>query len=486
MSGGALRKAPGAERPATPSRPARQAAPARLVERVRDAASASQAAPALRAAPKRRGRSIPAPLLFAAAAVLLATAGGARAVALNGEAVTDFTPTAALEPTQGPGSSSVQAETTRVTTQVAISDREALLDNLSVSGTVWGLLDSLPTYNPTQVPPDRLALSSRLLQLDVVWQIIPGELLWDTGKEIIHPSSGFFKTPLNLISRGPAGNVPEQVPAASPQWEEGWVGTKVMWLVGNFTIEDFFSPRLEWSSAANSLLQYVSVEQPDYQNQMRIDLHLGSVDLQALGLVSTGGPGSSDPDLHFQAGAGIDASVGQALTLRAEASAADSQSRLIAVIPAALATATQEVAWAPRALAGFTWSFTPDLSLMGEYYYNGLGFVGDDYSRLIQYTQARASAGSTAPDLLGQFGSFDAARHYGFLRLAYESERLSLQAWSEVNLQDLSGMIGEQVGVTNDRWGVSGSLLNTWGGPNTEGGNLPLLWQLDIEAQLYF
>lgn len=41
-------------------------------------------------------------------------------------------------------------------------------------------------------------------------------------------SSGFFRTPLNLISRGATGNVPQQIPAAAPQWEEGWIGTRLL------------------------------------------------------------------------------------------------------------------------------------------------------------------------------------------------------------------------------------------------------------------
>ena len=102
----------------------------------------------------------------------------------------------------------------------------------------------------------RLALSSRLLQADLAWQIIPGVLAWDTGKVIIHPSSGFFRTPLNLMSRGAAGNVPQQIPAAAPQWEEGWIGTRLLWMAGDVSLENFFSPRLVWSSDADAVLGF--------------------------------------------------------------------------------------------------------------------------------------------------------------------------------------------------------------------------------------
>ncbi|MFI5368590.1 MAG: hypothetical protein ACHQ1F_06220, partial [Spirochaetia bacterium] len=119
----------------------------------------------------------------------------------------DAAPSATLAPTRGPGSPLAQAEATRNTSQFALSGRTSPSEGLTLSATAWALLDSLPDFNPLDVPAARLALSSRLLQADISWQIIPGVLIWDTGKEIIHPSSGFFRTPLNLISRGAAGNV---------------------------------------------------------------------------------------------------------------------------------------------------------------------------------------------------------------------------------------------------------------------------------------
>ncbi len=220
---------------------------------------------------------------------------------------------------QGAGKGSLQSEVTRLTSQAALSYTASPADNLTLSGTAWVLLDSLPTYDPTRVPPSRLDFSSRLLQLDLAWQILPGSLSLSLGKEIIHPSSGFFKTPLNLISRGAAGNVPQQTPAASPQWEEGWIGAKVQWIEGNISLEDFFSPRLQWSDHADDALQYLSLQQEDYQDQLRLDAHVGATDLQALALISSGGPGSADPTLRFQSGAGLDANIGDHLTIRAEA-----------------------------------------------------------------------------------------------------------------------------------------------------------------------
>ena len=319
------------------------------------------------------------------------------------------------------------------------------------------------------------------------WQILPGELIIDLGKQIIHPSSGFFKTPLNLFSRGPAGNVPQQIPAAAPQWEEGWWGVKVLGILGDWTLEDFLSPPLTWSDAADRTLRYLSLKQDDLEDQVRIDGHLGTVDVQFLALVSESAPGNSDPALHFQSGAGIDSNVGDHLTVRAEATVSDSLDRVDVVDAPSLAVADRTIAWVPQALAGFTWSIDADLSFMAEYYYNGLAFFGDDYASALQYAQTRLNSGSTAPDVAGQFGLFSLARNYAFLRLADDfTDRISGQAWTEINLQDLSGMFGVGVGAKYDKWGLSGSLAQTWGGDGTEAHFLPYLWQLDIELSFYF
>ena len=244
------------------------------------------------------------------------------------------------------------------------------------------------------------------------WQIVPGALVWDVGKEIIHPSSGFFRQPLNLVSRGAAGNVPRQIPAAAPQWEEGWIGTRLLWMAGDFSVEDFFFPRLVWSSDTDSVLEYLSAQQDSFIDQLRLQAHFGVVDLQALALVSTGGPGSTDPAVHGQGGLGIDASIGDRVTVRGEVSVANSLTRVFVVDPLHLVTSSQSVPWVVRALAGFTWSITTTTSLAVEYAYNGLGFAGSDYANVIQYAHTRMENGGTATDVLDQFGQFEAAQHY--------------------------------------------------------------------------
>ncbi|HET6451739.1 MAG TPA: hypothetical protein VFI08_10525, partial [Spirochaetia bacterium] len=197
-------------------------------------------------------------ILRAAVALVLGLAATVRAAALEGEVDVNAAPTAALGPISGTGSPLAQAEATRVTSQLALSGHASPAEGLTLSATGWALLDSLPDNNPLNVPGTRLAFASRVLQADVSWQIIPGVLIWDTGKQVIHPSSGFFRTPLDLLSRGAAGNVPQRIPAAAPQWEEGWIGTRILWLVGDLSVEDFFVPRLAWSSSSANPMVYVS------------------------------------------------------------------------------------------------------------------------------------------------------------------------------------------------------------------------------------
>ena len=409
-----------------------------------------------------------------------------RAFGLDGTVVTDFVPSAArIIPS--PGSAPMQAETTRATTQAVAGDSATLPGGWILSGTVWTLLDSLPTDDPRQVPDTGVDFSSRLLQLDARCQVVPGILMVDLGKQLIHPSSGFFKTPLDLISRGAAGNVPQSTPAASPQWEEGWVGAKVVGIVGDWSFEDFLAPALTWSAAADRTLQYLSLQQSAWQNQVRVDVHMGAADLQFLTLVTGIGLGTSGQALHVQTGAGLDGNVGDSLTVRAEATLADSLDRLAVADAASLSVVDQTRTWVPRALVGSTWSINAELSLMAEYYYDGLGFFGDEYASAIQYAKNRWLTGADAPDLAGQFGPFSLGRNYTFLRLADTiTDQITGQGWTEINLQDLSGIMGIGIAAKYDHWGISGAFTQTWGGDGTEAQVLPYLWQLDAELQFYF
>ena len=406
--------------------------------------------------------------------------------AWDGQALLDVVPTAALVQQQPLASPWMQSETTEVSGQAALSHSQTLAEGLSLSGTAWGLADSLPTGSPFATPSGKIDIKSRILELKLIWEAVPGMLIWDVGKKVIHPSSGFFRTPLNVISHGALGNAANINGAAVGTWEEGWIGTDVTLLLGNLSISNFFSPRMLWSRQADSVLQYFTLPQNDFQNLTRLDVRIGNADVRFLGRLSSGGPGSSDPDVNLQLGAGVDTNIGDSVTVRAEVSAANSQSRLT-VADAQLSTASAEtVHWAPHALVGATWTNAQQLSVMAEYYYNGSGFTGTDYSQLITYSQNRRTVYPTAADLLDQFGTFSAGRHYGFVRVSGKlDDTLSAAGWTQVNLQDLSGLTGIQLTLTHDTWSLDGSLLNAWGTGDTEGGLSPLLWRIDVGFTLF-
>jgi hypothetical protein len=420
----------------------------------------------------------------------LAIVPASLAAGLETEATLDALPTAALGQE---GGTSMQTEETRLLAQVAASHKQSLGEGLSLSGTFWADADSLPSGSPLQTPTDKLKLTSRLLEIGLEWEALPGQLIVDVGKKIIHPSSGFFKTPLNLLSRGSASGLIPSTGAAVSTWEEGWVGADVTYLTGNVTIANFLSPRLEWSDSADRTLQYLSQQQEGFNDLLRFGLRIGKADVRLLALTSSGGAGGADSDFHLCLGAGADTNVGDSLTLRAECSVADSRDRLAVVDEELLASREESVAWAPRALAGFTWTGPNELSVMAEYYYNGLGMIGSDYDRLIHYSVNRlavlgtAAPGARAPDVLDQFGSFEAARHYGFARVSGQLETdLAPALFSVVNLQDCSGITGANLTYTRDAWALSGSIVDYWGGKDTEAGLSPVLWQIDVQLSLFF
>ncbi len=421
-------------------------------------------------------------LVLAACAFLAASASSL--FALDSEVVIDVLPTAALART-GPSSPWMQTEATEMTVQAALSHTQPITDGLSIFGSLWAIADTLPSHTPLSTPPSKVDIESRILELRLAWEIVPGTLIWDVGKEVIHPSSGFFRTPLNVLSHGALGGAENLTGSAVGAWEEGWVGTGLKLLVGDVSISNFFSPRMVWADDVDGVLRYVSARQNDYENLARVDIRLGATDLQILGLLSSGGAGSADPELRFTGGAGLDASIGDSLTVRAEVSIVDSQDRTVVVDSQTLATSTETVAWAPRALAGLTWTSRDQLTVMGEYFYNGMGFVGGDYSRLIGYTQSLRNTPGLA-DQLDQLGSFSAARHYGFLRVSGKiDDTLSAAAWTTVNLQDLSGFYAIVLTLTHDVWSVNASLMDAWGGTDTEAGLSPLLWRADVGVSLF-
>jgi len=124
---------------------------------------------------------------------------------------------------------------------------------------------------------------------------------------------------------------------------------------------------------------------------------------------------------------------------------------------------------------------------MAEYYYNGLGFIGNDYTQLISYSQSLRSTPGASPDVLDQFGAFSGAQHYGFVRASGKiDDKLTAAGWTEVNLQDLSGLSGIVLTLTYGKWIFNAFLMDAWGNTDTEAGLSRLLWKADLEVSLFF
>jgi hypothetical protein len=410
----------------------------------------------------------------------------ASAAAAEGDVVVDYLQTSALTPQSGAASAKpMQVDFAEVKTEAGVSDRRLLAEGLTLSGTIWAQVDSLPSGSPMSPPASKLDFQSRILELLATYEILPGALILDIGKRVIHPSSGFFKAPLNLMPRPVLDVAASQQGAAVGKWEEGWMGGGITWISDKLTLADFFSPRMAWPDDARSKLQYLTLPQEDFQNLARLGWRVGEADLRLLTLVSKGRLGGPDTPFHLRVGAGVDTNFGESVTVRAEAEAADSQMRPT-VVNDSLQVQNVSQAWAPRGLVGFTWANARELSIMAEYYYNGLGFSGHAYKLLMHYQASRLTS-PQLPDLLGEYGTFEAARHYAFVRAAGTiDDRLTAEAWIIANLQDWSGLSGALVRLTRDRWSLSGSLMWAWGNNLTEGNLLPMTWRVGLEASLFF
>ena len=69
----------------------------------------------------------------------------------------------------------MQADSGLVMTQGAASQSATIAEGLGISGTVWALADSLPLQDPQVLPSNVLDFSSRILELDLKWEALPGD-----------------------------------------------------------------------------------------------------------------------------------------------------------------------------------------------------------------------------------------------------------------------------------------------------------------------
>ncbi len=175
-------------------------------------------------------------------AIVLFLASGSAVFGLEGELAVDGTPSASQQQFQGFPGRAGGGYADHVPARAERAGPGS--DVFSLSATAWGLLDSLPDFNPNvragtvslfQAACFRRTWSGRSFRVP--------DLGHGQGD---HPSSsGFFWTPLNLISRGPA----RKRAAANTRFRSpvggGWIGTKLLWIVGELSVENFFSPQLQ-------------------------------------------------------------------------------------------------------------------------------------------------------------------------------------------------------------------------------------------------
>ena len=112
---------------------------------------------------------------------------------------------------------------------------------------------------------------------------------------------------------------------------------------------------------------------------------------------------------------------------------------------------------------------------MAEYYYNGSGFVRDRLRAAHPvFTEPQKHVPRLPRISWTSSALFTAGRHYGFVRVSGKiDDTLSAAAWTQVNLQDLSGLTGIVLTLTHDKWSLNGSLMNAWGTRDTEAGLSP-------------
>lgn len=308
----------------------------------------------------------------------------------------------------------------RTLAQGTLSHRQSLVEGLTVEGTLWAALDTLPSQNPQVLPADKLFVDARVLEGWLVWSPVPGVVTLGAGKQVIHPSSGFSHTPLNFVPRGGTTTGAQ----ATSSWEEGWVGARAAWFGDGVSASVFYAPPLGGSSDADAVLRPVTGSQPDGFIQGQGGLTWGTTDLR---LVAFRGPGN--PRL----GLGVDSGGGDALTLRAEI-AADADATL---------------RW--DTLVGATWTASNQATVMAEL--------------------SRDETGSVT-------------RNSAFVRVAGAVDtRLDANAWTKVNLADRSGWLGGAVTYTADHWALAGLWQGAWGSASTEAGSSALRWQTTVELK---
>lgn len=325
---------------------------------------------------------------------------------LEGEVGVTVTRTMAAVVAGPPGTPAQEVGVDRARVEAVAGHQQPLLWGWSAQALGRVGFDTLPSDSPRTLPETKLAPSASLLEAWLGWEPLPGTLALGAGKRRLQPSSGFSHKPLDELARADD--------------REGCTGAQAAWFGDGASASVFASPG--WPEAGTNEGFVLG----------RAAATFGSVDLKAQGLFGGRVP---------RAGAGLDGSWGDHLTLRAEAAA-----------DANLATLREDI------LVGFTWT-------------------ADDLSTLM--VEAVWDARESQPQWMGFVR--------GSIPLGGDWES---QAWVKANVppQDWdhpAGWTGLGLTWKAPKWSMDAGWTGGWGPAGTAAGDSPFRWKTEVVAKVF-
>jgi hypothetical protein len=355
---------------------------------------------------------------------------------------------------------------------------------LKAYGSAEMLLDSSPSNYSTIIPTNQVDFSTKILTAGVSWEIFPG-FFAELGKKCIRTGNGYFRSPTDFLGYSNSA-ISTSSTTAQEKLAEGLIGADLEYLGGFADFHEFFSPWLDWNPTNCPDLQYLQTPQKNWQNLFTVGFRI--FDSDWLAITHTAWDTNGRPLTSF--GLNGSESVGDSLVLYGAAAIQERVSNTYVSNTTNFALADREVPWVPSAIAGVTYSLTANDTITVEYNYNGRGLAGQEYADGIAYMTNRAAqavipAGSR--NLFGEYGLFNAARHYLFERYAknYPDQKASLEVLNLNNLQDGSGMASLALTWSPDVCNLTARLQTFYGIPASEVGTAGVLWETSIEAELF-
>lgn len=420
----------------------------------------------------------------------IAAAGSLYAV--EGDVLVRLTGENHLVPLGPPGAPYGESPSLFFHGEAGISHRTFFTDSLWLNSLFWVSVDSNPGKNPLGTPGSKQDIRSRILEFQLAAEVMPAQLILEAGKRTLRPSLGFFKTPLNLVPELPSGGLPGE--GFESQWAEGGWGIGWMAFLGDFTVLQYFLPRLVVPETPGEFTgRYLFSNQPLWTNYFQAGGRIGDAEFR--GVYTLWAEDPLVPEGYKQAiGGSLVTNWGEALLVRAEGVLRSGLTRQVVEDPAGMTTAVQKIDWGGEAILGMTWTSETGLSVLGEYWFQHQGFSGTNYTALMDYTrQVRHPAPghpehALLPDLADQFGMFNSGMHYLFFRLGGEmGEGVSGDLWTRLNLQDLSGLSGATVSTSLGGPSLVISCLLLHGDREvSEAGLSSLHWRTNMELRWRF